>query len=82
MLSYGSAYNIHDEAREAVPYLDPLFNHAKADAPPTGLAERGFAVPGRFSSFSPDMDRAKEGAGAPIVASLSSFRFPSSKKRD
>lgn len=63
-------------------HFDPLLSHAKADAPPTGLVDRGFVTGGRFSSFSPDTVRLKEGAGAPVVASPSSFLFPSSKKRD
>jgi hypothetical protein len=33
----------------------PLFSHAKAEAPPTGFADRGFDSPGTFSlPFSPD----------------------------
>jgi hypothetical protein len=63
-------------------HFDPLLSHANAEAPPTGLADRGFAAGGRFSSFSPDTVRLKEGAGAPVVTSPSSFLFPSSKKRD
>lgn len=63
-------------------HFDPLLSHAKAEAPPTGLVDRGFAAGGRFSSLSLDTVRLKEGAGAPVVTSPPSFLFPSSKKRD
>lgn len=63
-------------------YFDPLLSHANADAPPTGLAERCFVTAGRFSSFSLDTVRLNEVAGVPMIGSLSSFLFPSSKKRD
>lgn len=63
-------------------HFDPLLSHAKADAPPTGLAERCFVTTGRFSSFSPDTVWLRVGPDAPVVASASSFLFPSPKKRD
>jgi hypothetical protein len=58
-------------------YFDPpLFNHAKADAPPTGFADRGFALPVLSPGFSPDTLLFICGA------SSSPFLLPSSKKRD
>jgi hypothetical protein len=61
----------------------PLFNQAKAEAPPTGFADRGFDSAATFSlPFSPDTVLLTWGGAGALLASLSPLRFPSSKKRD
>lgn len=61
----------------------PLFNHANAEAPPTGLAGLVFASVGTWSlGFSPEINAAKGSSLPSAPPALLNRRLPSSKKRD
>jgi hypothetical protein len=60
-------------------FRPPLLSHAKAEAPPTGFADRGFPGATFSAVFSPETLLVSCGA---VVASSSPLLFPSSKKRD
>jgi hypothetical protein len=60
----------------------PLFNQAKADAPPTGLVRVFVDADVPSFAFSPDVDLRKRGSLLSGTPALLVLRFPSSKKRD